>query len=388
MARSLLRRRLAAAMVLSAVTAVGAGLSAVPASAKTTWLCKPGLANDPCTPDLATTRVSPAGERLGVDQVRRARRPRFDCFYVYPTVSDEKMPQADFAVTPELRSIALYQAARFSRDCRVFAPVYRQITIQGLLTPATVTAEMRETAYQDVRNAWRDYLRRYNRGRGVVFVGHSQGTFVLRRLIAEEVDPKRSVRGRLISALLLGGNVLVRQGQDRGGDFKRIRACRSKSQTGCVVAYSTFNAPVPANSRFGRVSTASRPGGVPTRAGTEVLCTNPAALGGGSGEIDPIYPKEPFAPGTVIGIVTTEVGFPLPDVSTPWVAAPGAYRARCSSEGGANVLQVTSLRGAPVLHAQPDATWGLHLTDVNIALGDLAGLARAQAEAWLERGDD
>jgi hypothetical protein len=388
MARSLLRRRLATAVVVGAVTAVGAGLSAVPASAKTTWLCGPGLANDPCTPGLDTTRVSPAGERLGVDRVRRARGPRFDCFYVYPTVSDQKMPQADFAVTPELRSIALYQAARFSRDCRVFAPVYRQITIQGLLQPATVTAEMRETAYLDVRNAWRDYLRRYNRGRGVVFVGHSQGTFVLRRLIAEEVDAKRSARSRLISALLLGGNVLVKQGQDRGGDFRRIRACRSKSQTGCVVAYSVFNAPVPPDSRFGRVAAASRPGGVPTRAGTEVLCTNPASLGGGSGTVDPIYPKEPFAPGTTIGILTTQIDFPVPDVPTPWIAAPGAYRARCSSEDGANVLQVTSRGGAPVLRTLPDPTWGLHLADVNIALGDLAELARAQAEAWLERRDD
>jgi hypothetical protein len=311
-----------------------------------------------------------------------------DCFYVYPTVSDQKMPQADFTVTPELRSIALYQAARFSRDCRVFAPVYRQITIQGLLNPASVTAEMRETAYRDVRDAWRDYLRRHNRGRGVVFVGHSQGTFVLRRLIAEEVDPKRSARRRLVSALLLGGNVLVREGQDRGGDFRRIRACRSRTQTGCVVAYSTFNAPVPPDSRFGRATGASRPGGVPVRPGSEVLCTNPAALGGGSGTVDPIYPEEPFAPGTVIGIVTTQVGFPVPDVSTPWIAAPGAYRARCSSENGADVLQVTPVGGAPVLRALPDATWGLHLADVNIALGDLVDLVRAQARAWLGPRED
>jgi hypothetical protein len=386
MARLPLRRRLAGTLVLGVVSALCAGVA--PASAKTTWLCRPGLENDPCAPGLATTRFAPDGRELGVQRVTRARRPRIDCFYVYPTVSDQKMPQANFTVTPELRSIALYQAARFSRDCRVFAPVYRQITIQGLLNPASVTTEMRETAYRDVRDAWRDYLRRYNRGRGVVFVGHSQGTFVLRRLIAEEVDATRSALRRLVSALLLGGNVLVRQGEDRGGDFRRIRACRSRTQTGCVVAYSVFNAPVPANSRFGRASGASRPGGVPVRPGSEVLCTNPASPGGGSGSVTPVYPREPFAPGTTIGILTTQIGFPVPDVSTPWIAAPGAYRARCSSEGGANVLQVTPVGGAPVLRALPDATWGLHLTDVNIALGTLSDLVRAQARAWRERGND
>ena len=93
--------------------------------------------------------------------------------------------------------------------------------------------------------AWRTYLRRFNHGRGVVLIGHSQGTFVLRRLIREEIDPKASARRRLVSAVLLGGNVTVKAGSDRGGDFKRVRACRRAGQTGCVVAFSTFNAPVP-----------------------------------------------------------------------------------------------------------------------------------------------
>jgi hypothetical protein len=95
---------------------------------------------------------------------------------------------------------------------------------------------MRESAYQDVLSAWREYLQRYNNGRGVVFIGHSQGTFVLRRLLAEEVEKMASQRRRVISALLMGGNVLVKQGSDRGGDFKKLRACRSRNQTGCVVA--------------------------------------------------------------------------------------------------------------------------------------------------------
>ena len=149
-----------------------------------------------------------------------------------------------------LRSIALYQAARYSRDCRVFAPVYRQVTVQGLLQPSTVTPEMREQGYDDVVEAWRAYLRRFNHGRGVVLIGHSQGTFVLRRLIREEIDPKASARRRLVSAVLLGGNVTVKKGSDRGGDFKQVRACRRASQTGCVVAFSTFNAPVPDERAF------------------------------------------------------------------------------------------------------------------------------------------
>jgi hypothetical protein len=38
----------------------------------------------------------------------------------------------------------------------------------------TVTPTMREQAYADVLEAWRAYLARYNKGHGVVLIGHSR----------------------------------------------------------------------------------------------------------------------------------------------------------------------------------------------------------------------
>jgi Protein of unknown function (DUF3089) len=235
-----------------------------------------------------------------------------------------------------------------------------------------VPPEVRTTAYADVRAAWRTYLRRQNKGRGVVLIGHSQGTFMLRRLVAEEIDPKRSARRKLVSGLLLGGNVTVRKGGDTGGDFKRVKACRSKRQLGCVVAFSTFGGPVPSDSPFGRAD-----------GDLQVLCTNPAALGGGSGKLDPLYPTEPFAPGTIASLIPL-LGAPVPPASTAWVEIPGAYRAHCSSANGANVLQLTPLGGAPPLTPVP-ANFGLHLADGNIALGNLEELVRTQAQRWVRR---
>jgi Protein of unknown function (DUF3089) len=138
----------------------------VPASAdaKVVWLCKPGQRANPCEPRLTTTLFSPSAKRLGVERTRRVARRRADCFYVYPTVSDQQQPQATQVVDDVLRSIALYQAARYSRDCRVYAPVYRQVTIQGLLQPQTVTQEMREQGYADVVEAWRPTSRASTRG--------------------------------------------------------------------------------------------------------------------------------------------------------------------------------------------------------------------------------
>ena len=174
-----------------------------------------------------------------------------------------------------------------------------------------------------MREAWRTYLRRHNRGRGVVLVGHSQGTYMLRRLIAREIDPRPRLRRKLVSALLLGGDVTVRRGRDRGGDFKHVRACRSVRQLGCVVAFSLFNAPVPADSSFGRAS----------RTGSRSCAPIRRRSAAGPPRSDPdLSLSKPFAPGVIGSLVPGWAG--PPDGLHPWIEIPNAYRARCSSGRG------------------------------------------------------
>jgi hypothetical protein len=342
------------------------------ASAKTKWLCKPGLAHNPCQVSLDTAYFSPTGQRLPAPAVKILDEKRVDCFYVYPTVSDQPGANANLNVDPVLRSIALYQAARFRQDCKIYAPVYRQGTIGGIGSGNIAAAY--KIAYKDVLAAWKDYLKRFNKGRPFVLIGHSQGTFHLRKLVTEQIDKKPAVRKRMVAAILLGGNVLVRNGKDVGGDFKHVPACRSSKQTGCVIAFSTFDQPPPADAKFGRSITPGR----------EVLCTNPAALGGGSGLLTPIEPTTPFAPGSIaLGIQL--LGITWPSASEPWIAEPGSYRAECSSAGGANVLQITPQGAAPTPNPSPDPTWGLHLVDGNIALGNLVSVLRTQEQTFLKR---
>jgi hypothetical protein len=339
-------------------------------------------------PGLDTTEVSPTGEVLGVERVVADPSPKVDCFYVYPTVSDDPTPNSDLTIDPEERSVALYQAARYSEVCRVFAPMYRQITVTQLLKgPDTVTPEMGAIAYGDVVQAWKTYLELYNGGRGVVLIGHSQGTFVLRQLIADYVDDDPAARKLLVSAILLGGNVLVKEGKTFGGEFQHVRGCKSTTDVGCVIAFSTFDGPVPPDAIFGR---ASGPFGGADSTRLDVLCTNPAALGDGPALLDPILPTAPFAPGTTIGLGTTLVGAPRPPatISTPWYEARGAYVGECSSADDADVLEITPVDGAPDLNAIPTPEWGLHLVDANIALGNLVALVRSQIDAYVQRGHE
>ncbi|MGI8716159.1 MAG: DUF3089 domain-containing protein [Solirubrobacteraceae bacterium] len=347
---------------------------AAPASAKTVWLCKPGQLPDPCNPGLSTTQYTPTLHAVKVLQPRRVKQPAFDCFYVYPTVSDQKTTLANLHVDPEQRSIALYQAARYSQYCRVYAPMYRQVTVTALDSGNKESPAQLATPVNDVRAAFAGYLKQDNDGRPFVLIGHSQGSFVLEQLIAKDVDAKPAVRQRMLSAILMGGNVLVKDGRNLGGSFKHIPACRSDTQLACVIAFSTYDQAPPSNSLFGRTPVE----------GEHVLCTNPAALGGGAANVDPIFPSAPFAPGTLIsaGISLLKLTQPMPN--TVWSSEPGAYRAQCSSAGGANVLQVSPLGGAQTPTPSPDPTWGLHLVDANVALGNLLNVVQHEARAYAQ----
>jgi hypothetical protein len=369
--------------VLLSVVAVVAVLGVVPAaSAKTTWLCRPGLAADPCEPSLSTTvfdRFDGAGT---VTRPARLKRRKVDCFYVYPTVSDQPGPNADRSIDPEVRSIALYQAARFSQVCRVYAPVYRQVTVPAL-SNGTLTQAVARKAYKDVVAAWKEYLARYNKGRGVVLIGHSQGAGHLQQLVRTRLDGRRIGR-RLVSALLLGGNVTVRKGRDSGGVFKHVRACRSPTQLHCVVAFSAFNATPPEDALFGRGG--GRFSGFfhqPSGSRYEVLCTNPGDLARNRRvDFRSITPAEPFAPGTLIAAGISILGFSWPQASTTFIEGRGLFSGRCSREGGAHVLRIRSQNGTPTLNPSPDATWGLHLLDANVAQGELVALVRRQAARY------
>jgi hypothetical protein len=365
-------------------TALGPIGTAAPAAAQqsssTVWLCRPGLANNPCESDLTATEVQSDGTQQVV-RAKRAKRPPVDCFYVYPSVSAQPTLNANLNVDPELRAVAEFQASRFSQACRVFAPVYPQLTVVATTAAGAQAAEARAVAYEGVRSAWRDYLAHDNKGRGVVFIGHSQGAGMLTQLLSSEIDPNPKLRRRLVSAMLLGGNVTVAAGRDADGDFQNIRACRRRDQTGCVVAYSTFDQPPPPNSLFGRVG-----GGGSARTGEgtglEVLCVNPAAPGGGSGALD-TYRRTTVLPGPIGAIA----GQP-PSAPTPWVRYPRLYTAKCESANGATWLQVTD-NGGPTdqrLRFQRvlGPTWGLHLADVNVALGNLVDLVRRQAAAHVD----
>ena len=357
------------------------------------WLCHPSIApgKSACDVDETTTIIAADGTLTREKWTANKNAP-IDCFYVYPTVSTDPTDNSDMTADPAEMNVVRQQFARFGLVCRQYAPLYRQVTLAGLRKmlagpPSDPVARLTAgIGYTDVRDAWNYYLKNLNNGRGVVFVSHSQGSYVLMRLLAEEVDGK-PVQSRVVSALLLGATLPVAKGKDVGGIFKSIPLCRSATQTGCVINYSAFrsNVPPPANTLFGKVPDAAQ----------EAACVNPAALGGGNGQLHAYLD----ASGKTITSTIKPKPWVMPEqpIETPWVSVPGLLTARCTSNENANYLEIT-VHGDPAdprvdditgdigTAERPLANWGLHLIDVNLAMGNLIDIVAQQSKAYAARG--
>jgi len=339
----------------------------------TVWLCRPGLAHDPCTASLKTTEINANGTKQIVNY-NPASRPGIDCFYVYPAISNQFTPNTNLHIDPQETAIAELEASPFSQDCRVFAPMYREVTADYL---STRTARQSEIAYKSVLSAWNDYLAHYNDGRGLVRIGQSEGAQELDPLIATQIDHNASIRDRMVSSILTGWNLTI--GSNGSGPFSKIGPCTSASQTGCVVAYNAFSQPPPPDTYFG-LPKPSVIGGV----AQHEQCTNPAALAGGSGTLESLYRTQLPTQEVIGGVIDGIIGSVLPPTSTPWTEFADQYSAECVDSNGATVLMVTPMNNAPTLTTFPDAQWGLHVDDPNLALGNLVGLVQSEAMAYID----
>lgn len=353
------------------------------------WLCRPGRRGDACDVDLTTTIVAADGTLMRETFTTDPKAP-IDCFYVYPTVSTDATPNSDLSQDPAEKNVVLQQFARFASKCRAFAPLYRQITLRGLQAALARNAGPlslfgQGAQYDDVREAWQHYLKNDNQGRGVVLIGHSQGAYILQELIASEIDG-RPVQKQLVGAYLLGSTFLTPKGKDVGGQFKQIPLCRTPGQTGCVVNYSAFRSTVepPANTLFGRSADPASSGN----------CTNPANLVAGSA------PLRAYLSATGRMIVMSG-GAPQPwatdkVIDTPFVSVPGLLTAECKTNEHATYLEI-KVNGDPAdprvddiggdlgAVGKPLANWGLHLIDVNLAMGNLLDLVEQQSKAYQTR---
>lgn len=354
------------------------------------WLCWPDVA-DACERDQTATAIYPDGTSE-VISFEKTSESEVDCFYVYPSTSEDMTPNSDLipALTEEI-STAWVQVSRYSQVCDIYVPMYRQKTKAGISGAVEVPEDDLiggpgttgfEIAYEDVADSFKHYIANTSQERGFILIGHSQGTAMLTQLLKREIDQNPLLRTRLVSAHLLGGAHI---GQ-RSSEFETISGCKDANEIGCIIAYNTFriDAPPPSNSWFGRTwhdaSWKDQDISWGNISWDEVvsnpsLCVNPGNLGSGKAELMPyFFPNEDMK----------EVF----EIETSWVTYPGLLTGECINDGTFGYLSVEISADyedprASEISGDFDPQSGLHGLDMNIALGNLITIAETQAISYL-----
>jgi hypothetical protein len=340
-------------------------------AAPASWLCLPGR-TDVCTTPLGTTALNPNGYG-STGQSPVAKDSSVDCFVVYPTVSRDKGMNSDLIPGDgEEKAMMASQFARFSGACRMYTPMYRQMTL-GAVAAAAAGADVAQPAmlaYGDVRAAWKEYLAKHNKGRPYVLLGHSQGALMLQQLIANEIEGKPEAK-RMKLAIIPGFNLMVPQGKLVGGTLKSTPLCSRAGQTGCVLSWVSFrdkNAP-PAGAIFG----------VADKPGMTVGCTNPARPGAtGWVALDSYWNARSGLPVPGGPIAWSTEGAP----PSPYVRTEGLVSARCINDGSRGYLSIRTnadpkdkrtdrIGGEVAILGMFIPGWGMHLADMNAPMGDL-----------------
>ena len=306
------------------------GIDPSPYASKDLWLCRPDIENDHCdTADLSTTEIQPDGAMVTLTEVAPNPDAEVDCFYVYPTMNRSPEPGNTETLFPHPAGEVLVvsvQAAHYRGVCRVFAPLYHQMS---LLTYVAFfneweTTEYFQRAYDDVIEAFEYYMRNHNEGRDFVLIGHSQGSHILTKLLEDKFDDDEVLRGQLVSAVLTGptNRLQVLEGEVTGGSFANIPLCTSANETGCVIAFDANPAGV--DSTFYSAATLYDPP-------SARACVNPASFDDGPATFAAfVYPRS--SPGLA--------DFFPEGVDTEWVRYSNLYTSWCADADEEHVLLV------------------------------------------------
>ncbi|MBQ0154117.1 MAG: DUF3089 domain-containing protein [Bacteroidales bacterium] len=129
-------------------------------------------------------------------------------------------------IQPEIE----WMAEQIGDSVNFFAPFYHQFTMNAILLPQDSFAIAFETAKQDVRKQFKQYLRHHNQRRPFFIVGFSQGAMMIPTLLNEM--PKRYYQ-RCLGAYMMGYQLTAE-------DLQSDRIVPATSATdGKVISYNT-----------------------------------------------------------------------------------------------------------------------------------------------------
>lgn len=173
-----------------------------------------------------------------------------DVFFIHPTILQNLASyttienisianQNGIMVAGSIRG----QAGLLAKYGRMFAPRYRQATPPTFINSPLDSNQTNVlgVAYNDIKDAFLNYLNNYNNGNKIILASHSQGAYLAGFLLRDVFDSNPQLRQKLVVAVLAGvvtnysnQNILT------GGWWQNIPFCSQQEECSCIINWRSY----------------------------------------------------------------------------------------------------------------------------------------------------
>lgn len=162
-----------------------------------------------------------------------------DLFIVCPTVDigtggNKNMSLTDENIKGNFTGALNMQRGIYEKNCRMYAPYYRQATLADYTLPRQDAAAYFDLAYSDVRAAFLYYMHHENNGRPFVLSGFSQGAEMCLRLL-KEFGNTDFVKNNMVACYAIGWRFTPQLAKQ----YPYIRAAQSADDLGTVIMFNS-----------------------------------------------------------------------------------------------------------------------------------------------------
>ena len=162
-----------------------------------------------------------------------------DVFFVAPTVYGGSadaplMSLADEETKAKFLGATNMERGIYDDNCRFFAPYYSQVGLWTYSQSKDIADSLISIAYQEVRNAFCDYLENYNQNRPIVLAGFSQGAEHCIRLL-KEFGNKQDISKKLVACYAIGWHLT----KDEVNEYPHLKPVTSETDLGTIITFSS-----------------------------------------------------------------------------------------------------------------------------------------------------
>lgn len=162
-----------------------------------------------------------------------------DVFIVAPSVDTKGTINSEMTegYKQAFRSAMNHQQALYAYTAKLYAPYYRQASLNAYSYDIATREAILQNAYVDVSAAFKYYLEHKNNGRPIILAGFSQGADMCYRILEEYYggESARAVelRKNLVAVYAIGWTLT----QDMVDKYPQIKPATGELDTGVVITY-------------------------------------------------------------------------------------------------------------------------------------------------------